>query len=201
MHTFTQEVQDRSGQNLNRCFQCRKCTAGCPAASWFEWPNHTMLRMIQHGLKDELLNSRAIWLCMTCETCGTRCPNGIHISPIMDALRAMATEENRQSPEREVIAFHKSFLESVRCYGKAHEGSLLGLYKLRTWHLLTDLTVGIRMFVKGKIPIRPSLVKDRSKIEKLFQDSNVKDHVSVSWPLRAMGLTMGSKKSDKEIKR
>ena len=169
---------------MSRCYQCKKCTAGCPAASWFEWPNHSVVRMIQRGLKDELLGSRAIWLCMTCETCGTRCPNGIHLSPVMDVLRAMAIEEGYEVPERAVTAFHRAFLESVRCYGRAHEGTMLGLYKLSTLDLLTDLGVGMKLFLKGRIPLTPGLVKRRREIERLFQASKLKSQKSLLLPLR-----------------
>ena len=198
MLPFAEELRERSGQNVSLCYQCKKCTAGCPAASWFEWPNHSIIRMIQRGLKDELLSSRAIWLCMTCETCGTRCPNGIHLSPLMDTLRAMAIDQGYPVPERAVTAFHRAFLESVRCYGRAHEATMLSLYKLSTLDLLSDVGVGARLFLRGKLPLWPGLVKGRRAVEKLFRGSRLRRQKSILLPLRVLlGFLLRAKRKER----
>ena len=64
MNGFVQEIEAKSGQPIGRCYQCAKCTAGCPTVKWFDWPNHGVIRKVQMGAKDELLASRAIWMCI-----------------------------------------------------------------------------------------------------------------------------------------
>ncbi|GAB4280695.1 MAG: 4Fe-4S dicluster domain-containing protein [Deferrisomatales bacterium] len=174
MNAFAREIQERSGQNLSRCYQCKKCSAGCPTAAWFEWPNHSVVRMIQRGMREAVLGSRAIWMCVTCETCGTRCPNGIYLSPIMDALRSMAVEEGRKVPEPAVLAFHRAFVGSARRFGRVHEATMLLDYKWKTRDFLTDLGVGMKLFAKGKIPLLPSSVKGKAQIERIFAESGLK---------------------------
>ena len=174
MHPFAKQIQEKSGQNLSRCYQCKKCTAGCPTVAWFEWANHSIVRMIQRGLKDELLDSKAIWMCVTCETCGTRCPNGIYLSPIMDALRSLAVEEGRTAAEPAVMAFHRSFVGSARRFGRVHEATMLMAYKWATKDFLTDMGVGMKLFFKGKIPLLPKSVKGKAEIDKIFAASKVK---------------------------
>lgn len=174
MHPFAKQIQEKSGQNLSRCFQCKKCTAGCPTVSWYEWPNHSIVRMIQRGMKDELLASKAIWMCVTCETCGTRCPNGIYLSPIMDALRSLAMEEGRQIAEPAVIAFHKAFVGSAKRFGRVHEATMLMAFKWATKDFMTDMGVGMKLFAKGKIPLLPKSVKGKAEIAKIFAASKVK---------------------------
>jgi heterodisulfide reductase subunit C len=173
MNAFAQEVQERSGQNLSRCYQCKKCTGGCPTVTWYEWSNHAIVRMIQHGKREELLSSKAIWMCVSCETCGTRCPNGIYLSPIMDALRCLSMEEGRVA-EPAVVAFHKSFVGSARRFGRVHEATMLLAYKWATKDFFTDMGVGMKLFAKGKIPLLPSSVKGRGEIEKIFNEAKVK---------------------------
>ncbi len=169
MHPFAREVQEKSGQNLSRCYQCTRCTAGCPTVSWYEWPNHAVVRMIQRGMRDELLGSKTIWMCVTCDTCGTRCPNGIYLSPIMDTLRSMALVEGRPVPEPAVLAFHQAFVASARRFGRVHEATMLAAYKMKTRDFFTDLGVGLKLFAKGKIPLLPRSIQGKAEIERIFE--------------------------------
>jgi heterodisulfide reductase subunit D len=90
---FQAEVEERSGEDLSRCYYCLKCTAGCPSAPAMPYGPAQMVRMVQLGLKDALLESPSIWYCLHCETCGARCPNDISIAGLTQALRQMAMEE------------------------------------------------------------------------------------------------------------
>jgi len=90
---FEATVEERSGEDLSRCYYCLKCTAGCPSAPAMPYGPAQMVRLVQLGLKDELLESPSIWFCLHCETCGARCPNEISIAGLTRALREMAMEE------------------------------------------------------------------------------------------------------------
>lgn len=84
---FVAKVQELSGQNLLACYQCGKCSAGCPAISQMDILPNQIIRYAQLGLKDELLQSKSIWICASCFTCNARCPKGINIAEIIEALR------------------------------------------------------------------------------------------------------------------
>ena len=174
MNSFASEITEKSGQDLSRCYQCGKCSSGCPVVNWFEWPNHGIIRSIQLGEKEALLNSHALWLCVACETCGTRCPNDIHISKLMDAMRQMALAEGIKPAEPAVMAFHNSFVGSVEKFGRVHELSMLVNYKLKTRDFFTDVGAGMKLFMKGKIPLKPSHVKDKASVKNLFSQSELK---------------------------
>ncbi len=94
---FEAEVEERSGEDLSRCYYCLKCTAGCPSAPAMPYGPAQMVRMVQLGLRDALLESPSIWFCLHCETCGARCPNEISIAGLTQALRQMAMEEKGDS--------------------------------------------------------------------------------------------------------
>lgn len=84
---FVAKVEELSGQNLLACYQCGKCSAGCPAVSQMDILPNQVIRLAQLGLKDELLKSKSIWICASCMTCNSRCPKGVNIAEVMEALR------------------------------------------------------------------------------------------------------------------
>ncbi|MBN1955608.1 MAG: 4Fe-4S dicluster domain-containing protein [Anaerolineae bacterium] len=86
---FVQDVQDISGQDLLSCNQCGKCSAGCPVAGTMDLLPSQVVRMAQLGM-EEVLSSRTIWTCASCLTCVTRCPKGVDLPRMMEALREIS---------------------------------------------------------------------------------------------------------------
>jgi heterodisulfide reductase subunit C len=164
-------VNTLSEQAIQLCFHCHKCTAGCPVAADMEFGPDRILRMIQLEQVDRLLHSHDIWLCASCETCGTRCPNEIDIARVIDALRQISMAEGIAPAEPDAVKFHRLFLFFVQRYGRMHEASLLVAYKLWTANIIADMDSGAVMFLKGKIPIMPHLNKGRQEIDRIFEQS------------------------------
>lgn len=167
--SFAWEVQGRSGENLLRCFYCQKCTAGCPTAYAMDYKPAQVLKMIQLGMREPLLRSSAPWLCVGCETCGTRCPNEIRLGPVMDTLKYMALEAGHSPPETKVYALHRSFLDNIEFFGRLHEVTMLAEYKLRSMDLLSDLGLGALLLLKGKLSILPERIKGHGEVKELFR--------------------------------
>ncbi len=84
---FTAKIESMSGQDLLACYQCGKCSAGCPMAKYMDILPNQMIRFAQLGLEEALLSSNAIWLCVSCLTCNTRCPKGVKIAEVIEAIR------------------------------------------------------------------------------------------------------------------
>ena len=84
---FVAKVEELSGQNLLNCYQCGKCSAGCPVVSDMDILPNQIIRFAQLGLKDELLESKSLWICASCMTCNVRCPKGINVAEVIEALR------------------------------------------------------------------------------------------------------------------
>ena len=168
--SFLKEVEKKSGENLSLCYQCLKCTAGCPTAPYMDVRPNSIIRMIQMGMREEVMGSSAIWLCVYCQTCGTRCPNEIHIGILMDTLREMAVEEGVPAREKNIHLFHEAFIHSVGRGGRAHEVTMLMEYMLKSRDLMADsLFPGMILFLKGKFPLLPSFVKGKEEIKKIFE--------------------------------
>jgi heterodisulfide reductase subunit C len=128
-----------------------------------------MLRMVQLGQRDLLLRSSAIWLCIGCETCGTRCPNEIHAGAVIDALRQIAIARDVPAAERSVLKLHQAFLNSIRRFGRLHELSMILEHKLTSRDLLSNLDMGIDMFLKGKIHPFPKRIQGMDQVKRMFE--------------------------------
>ncbi|MBW2056909.1 MAG: 4Fe-4S dicluster domain-containing protein [Deltaproteobacteria bacterium] len=166
--SFAREVQERSGQNLQLCYQCLKCSVGCPTARYMDYTPNRLIRLVQYGRKERVLKSHALWLCVSCWTCGTRCPNEIDMGIIMDTLRQMAIEGGFVA-DRNVVLLHQEFVDSIRRLGRVHEATMLAFYKLRSHDFMTDLGPGLRLFLKGKIPLLPSRIRGVREIRSIFE--------------------------------
>lgn len=92
---FVKKVEELSGQNLLACYQCGKCSAGCPEVSQMDILPNQIIRLAQLGQKEELLASKAIWLCASCMTCNTRCPKGINIAEVIEAVRLILLRKRK----------------------------------------------------------------------------------------------------------
>jgi heterodisulfide reductase subunit C len=86
-NSFVGKVEEISGQNLLACYQCGKCSAGCPSISDMDILPNQIIRYAQLGFKDELLQSKSIWICASCFTCNARCPKGVNVAEVIEAIR------------------------------------------------------------------------------------------------------------------
>ena len=108
MTRFLEQINTLSGQTVQLCYHCHKCTAGCPVVSAMDYGPDRALRMIQFGQAEQLLTSRDIWLCLGCENCGAHCPNDIDAGQVILALRRVAGERGYRQGDcqelREILA-------------------------------------------------------------------------------------------------
>jgi heterodisulfide reductase subunit C2 len=168
---FVNRINAASGQTVQLCYHCHKCTSGCLVADEMTYGPDRVLRLIQLGRKEELLASHDIWLCASCETCGTRCPNDIDIAQVMDALRQMAVAEGAPIAEPDAIKFHRLFLALLQRMGRMHEATLLSIYLLWTRSIFSYVGTGSKMFIKGKVPLIPQPIKGRKELARIFKET------------------------------
>lgn len=170
--TLSAEVSHRSGQQVELCYHCHKCTAGCPAVTSMSYGPDRLLRMVSLDEQDPVLRSRDIWLCAGCFTCTTRCPNEIDIAAVMDALRQVAVARHYPPGVRDALLFHRLYVEVIRLLGRSYEAAILGLFKLRAQQpLMNDMGAGLKLFLRGKVPLLPEGTKTGREVRKLFERS------------------------------
>ena len=175
--SLRRQVEELSGQKVTACFQCQKCTNGCPLTFAMDVLPHQLIRFLHLGLVDKVLKSKTIWVCASCQTCNTRCPNNIDIAHIMDTLRQMSGRKGIAPSIKNVPIFHKAFLSSVKKHGRIHELEMATAYTLKSGGLpalARQAKMGLTMFSKGKIKLLPARVHHKKQIKEIFHKSEGK---------------------------
>ena len=150
-------VLSESGQNVNLCYQCMKCAAGCPVSYEMDYKPAELIHAIRLGMDDLVLNSKTMWLCSACETCTTRCPQDVDVAKVMDAVKITARRKGIKPGIPQVASFNKAALSNIKMCGRMYElGMIMGL-KMRTFEFFKDAAMGMKMFRKGKLKMIPSL--------------------------------------------
>jgi len=163
------EVERRSGTPVSACFQCHKCSSGCPIGPDMDLLSSQVMRLVHLGAKDEILDSEAIWACASCEACTARCPMGIDIAAVMDTLRMMAVERQASSADDRSRSFNKAFLTSVRWHGRVFEFGMMAIYKLFTRDLFSDMDQLPNMLRKRKLAFLPHFSASAKEVRKAFK--------------------------------
>ena len=171
IHSFTHRVLGLSGENVSRCIQCGKCSAGCPISPEMDLQPNQVIHLIQINDPERVLRSHTIWLCASCQTCSVRCPEDIDVAQIMDSLRKLAVEEKIVVGEENGMRFNECFLESIRKRGRVNEMRILLRYNLVAHQPLKDTHLGLVMFAKRKLSFSSRKIKEVGLIKKIFKNS------------------------------
>jgi heterodisulfide reductase subunit C len=138
-------------------------------------PNQ-LVRLVQLGNVDKAMRSSAVWQCVSCMTCTTRCPKSVDCAGILDALRQLSVEWDVASPEyRRTVIFQQAFLDNIRRNGRLAELDLVRQFKTRGFlhdlsipHLFKDALLAPQMLSRGKLHFMPGKVRDRGIVGRIF---------------------------------
>jgi heterodisulfide reductase subunit C len=154
--TLSQRIAAGCDENPLKCYQCKRCTAGCPVARHAGLHPAQVMRAVQLGQTDLVFADRFIWLCTGCQTCSTRCPQGIDVAAVIDELKIMAYEQGKVPPDAPFANLLRLNHESILRWGRLYEVELLARDRLtRPAALLDDVGLGLRMLARGKLALLP----------------------------------------------
>ena len=165
------------------CYQCGKCTAGCPRGEVMDNGPTRIMRLVQTGAIDEAAKSESIWQCVSCLTCSTRCPKSVNVAGVMDALRQISVEKKITAKKyASTVLFQKEFLKNIRRNGRTNELELVAAYKIsgflgnfNPFWALSDAKLGPAMLTRGKLHFMPgSPVKDKALVKRIFDQCEEK---------------------------
>lgn len=162
-------VKEISGVDISSCLQCKKCSNGCPLVNMVDAPPADIIRKIQLNAGDEILESKLVWMCASCEICYSRCPMKIDMAAVMDALRILAARKNSASENNEVKQMNESFLNSVKLFGRTYDVGMIVGFKLKTKKYLQDSDKMPDMLKKRKIALLPNFRADRKSVKRIFK--------------------------------
>lgn len=170
--TLSDVVREQVGVDVNKCYQCGKCTAGCAMAEEMDYPPSYLMRLLQTRQEEndkKVLSSKAIWYCLNCENCIGRCPKEVDIPVVMDYLREEALKRRCVHREaKQILSFHRAFLDSIRLFGRSYELGLVADFKLRTFRLMQDVRKVPALLKKGKLRLQPERIKNIQAIRRMF---------------------------------
>ncbi|MHB8844906.1 MAG: 4Fe-4S dicluster domain-containing protein [Nitrospirota bacterium] len=177
------EVARRSGQNLQACYQCRRCAAGCPVGEETGVTPDRLIRLVVLGDREEAVNNLLVWKCVACYTCGTRCPNNIQTARITETLKQMSKEAHARPLTPRIADFHSAFMTSTRHLGRFNEIEALTIYETKTAikelsqgkvkavisEMIGQARLALAMMKKKRLHLGVDRVKARSEVQALYE--------------------------------
>ena len=168
---YREKLVKRVEADVRDCYQCGNCSAGCPAAFTFDYTPNQVMRMLQVGLVDKVLDSSAIQLCIQCLTCTARCPRNIDIAGIFEDLKTVATAQERDVPEH-VKTFNRTFLSAVAKFGRLPE-----FYDMATFYVgtlnpkmaLGNVGLMVPVLARRKMPLVPRRAKGADEVGRIYK--------------------------------
>ncbi|MCL4467092.1 MAG: heterodisulfide reductase-related iron-sulfur binding cluster [Chloroflexi bacterium] len=159
---LAKEIEEVCGENAYLCYQCRKCTAGCPLSEAMDLAPNQVVRAIQLGQTDLVFDSTTIWLCSGCETCVTRCPQRVDLPKMMDALRRAALKAGHKPKLPAVANFYNAASRDIKLAGRLPEVYLMAELNLRNGNLFKDMDLAWELFKRGKINVLPEFARAKA---------------------------------------
>ncbi len=152
-------------EKIPTCMQCGICAGSCPVSHEMDYTPRELVRMIQLGLKQEVLNSNTIWICTTCFSCSVRCPRGIRPTELMEALKPIAIAEGVKNKN---ARFDGVFSDVVKKNGRASEFLLISKYSLGEPEMIKQVPFGLALISKGKLPLSIDKMENTSELGAIF---------------------------------
>jgi heterodisulfide reductase subunit C len=176
-YLWAKAIGAETGIRVPSCYQCLRCTNSCPVSTFMDIKPHQVVRLVQFGQKETLLNCSSIWVCLSCEMCSTYCPNEIDVAGLMNHLKNSVISSRKKPAELEIALFHEIFLDVLQKYGRINDLQLMQRYK---WKLLTrgylphaaevikDLRLAVRLFRRGRLRFMPERSRAVEEIRSLL---------------------------------
>ena len=159
------------------CYQCGKCSAGCPRVEQMDVLPSTIIRLVQYGDIKKAASAESAWQCLACLTCSTRCPKSVNIAGVMDALKQISLEKKCVHPkQKRIVAFQRAFLNAIKRNGRTNEIEMVAEYKIRGFLgdgnpilAMKDADLGLPMLLRNKLHLKVgSPVKDKALVKRIF---------------------------------
>lgn len=168
---YRQKLIERVQADVRDCYQCGNCSASCPAAFTFDYMPNQLMRMLQVGLVDKVLDSTAIQLCVQCLTCTGRCPRNIDVAGIFEDLKTIAVAQERKVPEH-VKTFNKVFMDAVALFGRLPEFYDMARFYVGTMNpkmALGNVGLMIPVLTRRKMPLLPRRAEGAAEVGRIYK--------------------------------
>ena len=86
-------IREECGENVYECYQCERCSSGCPTVSAMRYRPAQMMRLAQFGLERALAQDPSIWRCVGCDSCTEHCPWNLSVRRLVEIMRRKVMQE------------------------------------------------------------------------------------------------------------
>ena len=168
------KIAKDAGVTLSDCYQCGKCSSGCPMTDAMDIQPRQVVRYLQMGMADKILASKTIWLCASCHMCVDRCPNDINLPALIEHSRYEAKKLlYRAVPE--VDKFNDIFIENIKAFGISQEAILEGAYNVTTGNFMQDMNNAPHMLRHGIVGPELHMVNEREEVRRIIKAAQEED--------------------------
>lgn len=162
----TEGVAAKAGVNLKDCYQCGKCSAGCPVVHAMDLMPREVIRLMQLGDWNTVLDAKTPWLCASCVTCVTRCPQDVDLPSLMEEVRR-ASKAAGKRPVKGADVFNDLFIKGLYNNGRSNELYMMMKYNIFSGHLMQDAPNAPHLLLNGMIGFKVHKVKDRDSVRRI----------------------------------
>ena len=156
--------------NLEMCIQCGTCGGSCPAAADMDDSPRALFALTRAGFREQVLQSNTPWICVSCYSCVVRCPQDVHITDIMYALKGMAIDAE-QCQDSTAPDFSQTFVDMVENYGRSFEFGLATRHYLKHFPLRMPgmASMGFGMLTKKRLKMKPKKITHIKQLTKILE--------------------------------
>ncbi len=169
-HAFPDSM-DAIREKVQACMQCGTCSGSCANAFAMDLTPRQMWRLAQLGEKEVIFGSKTFFLCSACYYCTLRCPRGLPLTETIAALKRLAADEGI-TKYRQSTNFYRTFMDTVRRYGRLKEMELMNRYFLSMKNPLFPMgfaSMGLKLMKKRKVPLEVPKLFGEGRFDRLFQ--------------------------------
>jgi len=177
--TLTQMLEAADVRQYD-CYQCGKCSGGCPMSDAMDLKPRGVMRCAQVGSLERILRSNTIWLCTGCDTCVDRCPHDVNVPALIEEARYEALRRGLGRRDSDVL--NKTFIANLKAFGRNHEMILAGIYNAFALKPLQDIASVPHMLKNGLISPIPDPIKGSSEVAELIENALKWDDPAINGP-------------------
>lgn len=149
------------------CYQCGKCSGGCPMADAMDLKPRGIMRCAQIGSLNRILQSNTIWMCTGCQACVDRCPHDVNVPALIGEVRYEAMRQGIRRRDSDVL--NKMFITNLKMFGKSHEMLLVGAYNALALKPTQDVSHLPHMLKEKMIALKPNMVEGNDEVSDLIE--------------------------------
>ena len=172
---FAQEIMSIPGcEQLYSCIQCGTCSGACPLSIYMDYTPRQAMALVRGDFKNEVLQSKSVWLCASCYACSVECPRQIRITDIMYALKQRAIQERIYPKRFPIPVLAQEFAKMVRNKGRITETLLvMRLFLKANWRaVLSSWRLGLGLIRTGRFVLRAERIERQSELQGMLASAD-----------------------------